>query len=817
MTRPVFYLTLFLFFLSISVTSGQTKSELREKFYEAEAFVLYEEWQEALPGYRELLQLFPDNYNYKYRIGMCYLNMPGQKELALGYLQDAVQNINPSYKEGKFRETLAPYDAIYYLANAYLITNQLDKAVETFRSFYNGMDRAIYDTTIVKLQIEACINAKQMMNIPLYMKEENLGENINDNFSAFNPVLSADESVMVFSKKLQYYTAPYFTRKINGEWTPPQPLIEQLLIDEGLSTGLSADGTELYIYKSDSYDGNIYVSNYAEGRWSPAVKLNENINTNYWESHASVSADGKTLYFTSNRKGGYGGLDIYISKKDSSGSWGTAVNLGPEINTPYNEDTPFLDITNKTLFFSSRGHFSMGGHDIFYSSLMENGKWSTPVNMGSPVNTTDDDLFYSPVGEGFIAYQSKYEKDGYGEQDIYRLEVFSDRHPRIFNVRGVVTLSDLLNDFKDNVRVSALGKLDMDTIVVLYSDPATGEYEFEVPHGEYNILYESPGSEKKVTELVLALTHPGDNVVLPRMVLAKNDFIAELKLVKPATDRKYSAGDTLMIELAIEPSSILKVEHRVNGNLVGTDEFIIYDDHFTYEAVLRSGENRFTFTSRDRFNNTEMRELSINVSNKPVAHVVEKHVDTNYIVPVEVQKEPVTDKITRDKDLSIDSMRQAISQATGNDPAMLDAIVKTSEKSIRNAGEWLGTLYSVAIEDGTDKEIMLRLIAAMTADENMTAQDYLKALEVYNDGKLRDFIANADADQAGLSTPEDVINWLVNNSSKGGYTTQELFVALARMISVEKKSAADILDYFNNVEKRYLWILWVLLGATLIT
>ncbi|MEZ4999429.1 MAG: tetratricopeptide repeat protein [Bacteroidales bacterium] len=428
MTRPVSYLTLIVLFLNFTVLSGQTKTEIKEMFYEAEAFALYEEWQEALPGFLQLLEMFPENYNYKYRIGMCYLNIPGQKEKSLSYLQEAVNNINPKYKEGRFKETGAPYDALYHLAVAYQVTNQLDKAIETFNRFYNGMDPRLYDTTIVKFQIETCYNAKRLMNLPLYLKEVNQGDMINESFSEFNPVVSADESVMVFSKKLQFYTAPFFTRKVNGEWSPPIQLIEQLLIDEGISTSLSADGTELYLYKSDNYDGNIYFSRYVDGRWTPAVKLNENINTNYWESHATVSSDGKTLFFTSNRKGSIGGLDIYYSKKDSLGDWGPAVNMGPVINTPFNEDTPFLDKSNKTLFFSSRGHYNMGGHDIFYSTLLDDGTWSIPVNMGYPVNTTDDDLFFSPVGDGYIAYQSKFDDHGYGQQDIFRLEVFSDNH-----------------------------------------------------------------------------------------------------------------------------------------------------------------------------------------------------------------------------------------------------------------------------------------------------------------------------------------------------------------------------------------------------
>lgn len=817
MTRPVFYLTIIILLLNISVSSGQTKTEIKEMFYEAEAFVLYEEWQEALPGYLELMRLFPDNYNYKYRAGMCYLNIPGQKDKALGYLQEAVQNINPKYKEGRLKEIGAPYDALYYLASAYQITNQLDKAIETYREFYNGMDIKMYDTTIVKFQIETCYNAKKLMEIPLYLKEVNQGDMINENFSEFNPVVSADESVMVFSKKLQFYTAPFFTRKINGQWTPPVQLIEQLLIDEGISTSLSSDGTQLYLYKSDNYDGNIYVSNYADGRWSPAVKMNDNINTNYWESHAVISSDGQALYFTSNRKGGYGGLDIYVSKKDSLGMWAPAVNLGPTINTPFNEETPFLDKTDKTLFFSSRGHYNMGGHDIFYSTRLKNGEWSQPVNMGYPVNTTDDDLFFSPVGEGYIAYMSKFDDHGYGQQDIFRLEVFSDDHPRRFFVRGMVTLRDLMSRFKDSVKISALSKLNMDTLLVIYSDPETGEYEFEVPHGEFRLLFESPGSENRIEDLDLALTRSGDSLLIPEKVLSKTDFMADLDISDIDSTRKYQTGDSALIDLFIEPSSILVVEHWVGDSLVSTEEYIVNDNQFRYAMIPETGDNRFVFTSQDRFNNTNQKQVNIIIPEPKVAPEKIISVDPDKLIALNEQTEQQIDEASGKPDPSIDSMTQAISQATGDNAAMQNALEKTSEKKIKNAGEWLETLYSVAIEDGTDKETLLRIIAAMSANTGMTGEEYLKALKQYAEGNLKEFIKSI-ADEAGdLTTPEEVISYLITNAQRGGYTTLELFETLARMIADQSKSADEILDYIDTGKRNYLWILWILIGGSAAT
>ena len=272
---------------------------------------------------------------------------------------------------------------------------------------------------------------------------------------------------------------------------------ELLKVDKDLfPTSLSKDGKTLYLYSSADYDGIIYTSTFENGSWSPLVKLNDNINTKYWESHATISHDNKKLYFTSNRKGTIGGLDIYVSKRDSSGDWGPAENLGPVINTPYNEESPFLSQDDKTLFFSSRGHFNMGGYDIFYSSFLDDGKLSVPLNVGYPLNSTDDDVFFKPVNDGYEGYLSKEGTGGFGKQDIYRIEIFSDDHPRKFLVRGIVKVADLLSNYIDSVKISAMNIKNPEQVIVVYSDPLTGEYELNLPHGNFKVTYEGEGTGK---------------------------------------------------------------------------------------------------------------------------------------------------------------------------------------------------------------------------------------------------------------------------------------------------------------------------------
>ena len=590
---------------------SQSKVKIKNNFYDAESWILFEDYKEALPLYQQLLKIYPTNSNFKYRIGQCYINTPGEKEKAMSYLEDAVKNINPEYKQGKFRETGAPYDALYYLANAYRINNQLEKALQTYELFRKNLNTEVYDTTIVKLQMQSCLNAMELMSMPLYVKEKNLGNIINKSNSEFNPVVSDNEDMLVFSRSEAFYDAILYSTRTNGQWSVPLNMNELLKVDKDLfPTSLSKDGKDLYLYSSADYDGIIYTSRFENGNWSPLVKLNENINTKYWESHATISHDNKKLYFTSNRKGTLGGLDIYVSKRDSTGDWGPAVNLGPVINTPYNEESPFLSQDDKTLFFSSRGHFNMGGYDIFYSTLLANGEWSVHLNVGYPLNSTDDDVFFKPLNEGYEGYFAKDSTDGFGKQDIYRIEIFSNDHPRKFFVRGMVKVADLISNINDSVKISTMNIKNPNQTLIVYSNPKTGEYEFQLPQGNYQITYEGEGGKKIVRDLDLPLTNQSDSFVLPGTILPRTDFVADLNVESNKTI-SVSKGDPILFTLKVEPKSLLTVEHWVGNSLVSVEQFSISDSTFNYKMVPSMGDNKVVFKLTDRFNNTTTTDVFI--------------------------------------------------------------------------------------------------------------------------------------------------------------------------------------------------------------
>ncbi|MBK7628494.1 MAG: PD40 domain-containing protein [Bacteroidales bacterium] len=764
MMKRFLFISLLLAALTDTDLISQAITINKEDFYYAESRLLFEDYKEALPPYQRLLKSYPDNSNYKYRIGQCYINTPGEKEKAISYLEEAVKNINPKYKEGKFKETGAPYDAYYYLANAYRINNQLNKAIETYKLFKKNLDPEVYDSNIVNLQIQSCLNAQELMSMQLFIKESNLGDMINEGRSEFNPVVSDNEDLMVFSRSEAFFDAIYYTTKVNGRWTGPVNMNEILKVDRDMfPTSISSDGKTLYLYSSADYDGIIYTSTIENGTWTPIVKLNENINTKYWESHATVSHDNKKLYFTSNRKGGYEGLDIYVSERDSTGDWGPAKNLGPVINTPYNEESPFLSKDDKTLFFSSRGHFNMGGYDIFYSTLLPNGEWSVPLNVGFPLNSTDDDVFFKPMNEGYEGYFAKEQAGGFGQQDIYRIEIFSDDHPRKFFVRGMVKVADLISNINDSVKISAMNIKNPNQTLIVYSNPKTGEYEFQLPQGNYEITYEGDGGERVVRNLDLPLTNPSDSFVLPGTILPKTDFTADLNVESNKTI-SVSKGDTVLFPLKVERNSFLTIEHWVGDSLISSEQFLVTDTIFNYKMVPGSGDNRVTFTLKDRFNNTTTTDVFI---------TREKDITQQPVI------RPEYSRIIAKKQVSA-----LASMLNSRSDSKLKGIIKDADLEDHQFGR-VDDMFSYLKEEAAKKSVspeeIDRLALRVAVMDNVLTQAAVDLMAKYTTGNLKEILSDLDIEKANLKTWTDLQEY-IKLKTGGEITPEEL-----------NKIAADIL------------------------
>ncbi|UCH14171.1 MAG: PD40 domain-containing protein, partial [Bacteroidales bacterium] len=513
---------------SSSATYSQPPPDLKTMFLEAESYYHFEEYKDALPLYQQMLAEDPENHNINFKVGICYLNDPYLKSKSISYLVKAADNIDLRCNQNSFRERKAPPEALFFLGNAYRINNRIDEAIVKYKEFLEIMDPEIYDEELVQNQIKACKIAFELKSKPTYVISENLGEVINSEYSDINPVISGDGFSLVYTRKLRFYDAVFYSRKENGKWTYPVNLTPEFALDgNSYSTGISYKGDEIFVYRSDGYDGNIYASKLRDGKWSKLEKLNDNINTKYWESHASISSDGKTLYFTSNRKNGYGGLDIYKSERTGNGDWGPAKNLGNVVNSKYNEDTPFVTTDGKTLYFSSLGHHNMGDYDIFYSTLSEDGRWSKPVNLGPPVNTTGDDLFFAPGKDDMYGYYSIYRPDEvFGLNDIFRVEVFSKRHPRKFILSGKAKKGTDVTANYNEIKIRLVEKYTNKTIDET-SINDDGSYTLNATQGDFQILTEGTGVKKTSQEISIPINHPENEIEINSEIIAEVKEVSE--------------------------------------------------------------------------------------------------------------------------------------------------------------------------------------------------------------------------------------------------------------------------------------------------
>ncbi|HLP74815.1 MAG TPA: tetratricopeptide repeat protein, partial [Bacteroidales bacterium] len=774
MIKRFLFLSFLLSVITITDILPQSRLEIKKLFYEAESWILFEDYKEALPIYQQLLKINPANSNYEYRIGQCYINTPGEKEKAVSYLEDAIRYVDAEYDEGKFSETHAPFDAYYYLANAYRINNQIDKAIATYEIFRQNLNPAVYDSNIVNLQIQSCLNARDLMKHPLFIRQTNLSDIINESNSEFNPVVSDNEDMIVFSRSTAFYDAILYSVRSKGAWSGPMNMNEILKVDQDLfPTSLSKDGKTLYLYSSADYDGIIYNSHFENGSWSPVVKLNDNINTKYWESHATISHDNKKLYFTSNRKGSIGGLDIYVSERDSSGDWGQAKNLGAVINTPYNEESPFLSQDDKTLFFSSRGHFNMGGYDIFYSTLLPDGTWSVPLNAGYPLNTTDDDVFFKPMKDGYVGYFSKEGTDSYGKQDIYRIEIFSDDHPRKFYVRGIVKVADLMSNFNDSVKISAMNIKNPNQIVVVYSNPKTGEYEFEVPHGNYEVTYQGEGAKKVTKQIDLPLTNPSDSFVLPGTVLPKTDFMADLSVGTGKTIT-VRPGDSIMIPLKVEPNSILRIERWSGDSLLSAEEIVMKDSIYNYRMLPGPGDSKVVFKLTDKFNNVTTTEVFISRQKEQ---------------PVLIR--PEYSRIIAQKQL--DAFISMLRSRSSGDLKNLISDIDTKKQKFGKPDDVLDWLKQEGAGKNISNDEIDRLALKVAVMDNVLTQAAVDYLARHSDGELKKLLEGLNIYESGLKTWTDLQKY-IQEKSGGRISPEDLNKAVGEILADVDPGISSIRD-----------------------
>ncbi len=500
---------LVLLFTTSGLLSQNTK-DFDTRFEVAKVFYNEGNVSAALPLYLELYKSDTSNANICYLIGDCYLRARSGKAKALPYLEKAMPSISNKYDEGSSKERNAPLLTYKLLGDAYHIHSKFDQAIVSYERYKKELLFYKYkDSENLKdanRKIEMCNTAKELVAIPINVKIENMGKNLNSAYADYSPVLTADQQTMIFTTRRiestggqltpdgKYFEDIYISNYNGSAWSPAESIGKPINTDGNeASVGISPDGQEILIYKDDNGDGNIYSTTLNGDVWSTPIKLNSNINSKHWEPSAFISADGHAIYFISDRPGGFGGRDIYVSQKTEKGDWGKAVNMGNLINTAFDEDAPFIHPDGITLFFSSNGHNTMGGFDIFYSSLSDDGtKWLAPVNVGYPINSPDDDIFYVVSPDKTKAYYSSFKEGGLGEKDNYTITFLNQKQAPLTLLKGIV--KDVNGNVPQDIEITVTDNETGKIAGVYRPNSKTGQYLFILTPGKnYNISYEADG------------------------------------------------------------------------------------------------------------------------------------------------------------------------------------------------------------------------------------------------------------------------------------------------------------------------------------
>ncbi len=468
----------------------QNKNKLQKIAYE---YFNNEEYNKALPLLLKLDTLTPNSFEVKYYIGACYLNTPYEKTKGIPYLEFALE------KGGN----LLPNVVFYDLGTLYHLNYQFDDAIKQFKRYIeisNKTDMHYYST---EKMITICNNAKEIYSNPLQTEIFNLSNPVNTDNSETTPFISADEEILYFTRSfsktyeqidIEYLKKIYCSILKNKKWQEPFEIPTEVQT-EGMKVslaGISPDGEILFLSIGNDVVADIYSCKIVNSKISEYNKLPEIINSQSWEGKVSITPDGQELYFSSNRPGGFGGKDLYKVTKNESGNWSNLQNLGSSVNTEFDEDAPFIHPDNKTLYFSSNGHTTMGGFDIFSCTKTDSSNnWTEPTNFGYPINTTSDDIGFVISADGNTAYLSSAHENIYGKHDIYKV-VLHKTIPLTL-IKGIILGGEPAKPIKAKIKV-----IDHETnerLRYIYNpNPKTGKYLMIFPPNKnYDMIVEAEG------------------------------------------------------------------------------------------------------------------------------------------------------------------------------------------------------------------------------------------------------------------------------------------------------------------------------------
>ncbi|PCH99183.1 MAG: hypothetical protein COB85_00550 [Bacteroidetes bacterium] len=493
------YLVVSLFLLSgVASVFSQHKwsKEQKMQLREADYYFKITNYLGALRIYRVLYEIDSIAPELNHKIGVCMFEAGREKLETIPYFEKAV---GKEYVE-----------AFIYLARCYHLQGRFDEAIELYNRYKDAEAKKVVEHTEVDRYIDISISADKRIKQPIEASIENLECRVNSEYSDYRPLISADESILIFTSRRKgstggqldpynhFFEDIYVSYRETDEWTEPQKIdsnINSDLHDAGV--GLNSDGSMLIIFRTnkDLTGGDLYWSKLEGKSWTKPEKFGPSINTQWQETSASLTSDGRIIYFSSNRPGGFGGKDIYRVVKLPNGDWSLPVNLGGTINSPYDDDAPFIHADGKTLYYSSKGHTTMGGYDIFKSSRVEapqHSGWTVPENMGYPINTLGDDIHFTLSADGYKGYYSSIKEDGCGGQDIYTVSIPFDRKSLAL-MKGVVLSADSLGK-PIKATMVLVDEENLNLTGIYSSNSATGKYLIIIhPNRRYNLLVKAAG------------------------------------------------------------------------------------------------------------------------------------------------------------------------------------------------------------------------------------------------------------------------------------------------------------------------------------
>ncbi|MCC6372047.1 MAG: PD40 domain-containing protein [Bacteroidia bacterium] len=495
---------LVLFCFCSPVFSQTNKTPKVQEVEEGDEHIKHGNYLMAIPVYEAELRKDPDNEKLKYKLGVCYLNTRLNRELAVKYLELASKD---HHNEP---------DVWLHLGIAYHLNNRLEDAMLAFEKF--KVKKPKHDDEVERY-IRNCDNALKLMSKPVKVSFQNLGKDINSADPDYFPYIDRDETFMVFTsrrkenlggKKVEmdgYRSSDiYQSTMVDGAWTPAKNVGRMVNgnLDEQ-AVGLRSDGMEMIVYEDhiDKY-GDIYVSTRKDAQSEFAKpKLIEEILNEFVESSACFTEDGSVAFFA-RREDLTDNSDLYMSRKLPNGHWGVPTMLPDNINTPYNEDMPFLAFDGQTLYFASEGHNSMGGYDLFKTVWNQKlNVFSNPENLGYPINSTDDDKSICVTADNRLAYISSFRPNGFGELDIYRVKL-NEREPIHVIFTGKVFMGDSIPANQPKSYAVSITVTNVKTKYEYSYAPntKTGKFVMALPAGDYVVNVEARGYlklEEKMT------------------------------------------------------------------------------------------------------------------------------------------------------------------------------------------------------------------------------------------------------------------------------------------------------------------------------